>query len=250
MHQDDYTHITAANQRAWNNARFETWTKAYGSAKEAAAQIISNPEHILRRLLPYLGDVADTHICNIQGSHGRIAVALAKLGADVHVIDFSQENKKFAMALAKAAQTSISYTVCDVIQADNLKLSNSFDKLVLELGILHYHQDLNAFFATMRKLLHANGSLLLNEFHPVQRKLYWNQGPHNYFHTDLVQAEVPNPLINGASLGKCNYRFWTMADVINALVNAGFIVTQLEEHPDWEDPTIPGTFTLLAKPRC
>ena len=39
----------------------------------------ADPERILRRLLPYLGQVADKRICNVQGSHGRVAVALARL---------------------------------------------------------------------------------------------------------------------------------------------------------------------------
>ena len=42
--------------------------------------------------------------------------------------------------------------------------------LVLELGILRYHQDLDLFFAVMRKLAVRGGTLVLNEFHPLQRK--------------------------------------------------------------------------------
>ncbi|TVZ74810.1 hypothetical protein BCL32_0127 [Rhizobium mongolense USDA 1844] len=38
------------------------------------------------------------------------------------------------------------------------------------------------------------GMLLLNEFHPVQRKLFWSQGPHFRHHNLLVS--VPNK--NGA----------------------------------------------------
>jgi hypothetical protein len=43
----------------------------------------------------------------VQGSHGRIAVALAYLRADVTVINFSQENQRFAMELAAAAEVTI-----------------------------------------------------------------------------------------------------------------------------------------------
>ena len=117
---------------------------------------------------------------------------------------------------------------------------------MLELGILHYHQDLDLFFAVMRKLAVRGGTLVLNEFHPLQRKLFWTQGPRDYFQTKLTEADVPNPDAAGASLGKCLYRFWTMGEIVTAVIKAGFIVDRLDEHPDWTDSAIPGSVTLLA----
>lgn len=113
----------------------------------------------------------------MQGSHGRIAVALALTGAQVQVIDFSEENRRFATELAKAAGVSIDYAVCDILKGDSIDLRFDYDVLILELGILHYHQDIEQFFDVMRKLIKSGGTLLLNEFHPVQRKLYWEKGP-------------------------------------------------------------------------
>ncbi|OBZ92740.1 hypothetical protein ADU59_25550 [Pararhizobium polonicum] len=243
---DASDHITETNRNAWNAQRFDAWVAAFGSPEAEAAKIVAEPERVLRRLSPYLGDVAGKRICNVQGSHGRVAVALARLGAELLVIDFSEENRRFALALAKAAGVTIDYALCDIMEADNLGRAHTFDVLVLELGILHYHQDLDRFFATMRKLATDRGMLLLNEFHPVQRKLFWADGPHDYFQTDLIEADVPNPDIAGASLGRCLYRFWTMGDVLTAIIKAGFTITRLEEHPDWTDSTIPGSFTLVA----
>jgi hypothetical protein len=67
------------------------------------------------------------------------------------VIDFSAENRRFALELAAAAEVTIDYAVCDVLKAADLNGACDFDVLVLELGILHYHQDLDLFFAVMRK---------------------------------------------------------------------------------------------------
>ena len=238
--------VTETNRRAWSVQRFDAWISAFGSAEAEAERIIAEPERIIRRISPYLGKVAGKRICNVQGSHGRIAVALARLGADVQVIDFSEENRRFARDLAAAAGVSIDYAVCDVMEAGRLGLPHGFDALVLELGILHYHQDLDRFFAVMRKLTADDGILVLNEFHPVQRKLFWTEGPRNYFHNGLIEADVPNPDVAAASLGKCLYRFWTMGDILTAAIKAGFTIARLDEHPDWTDPTIPGSFTMVA----
>jgi len=126
-------------------------------------------------------------------------------------------------------------------------LPHKFDALVLELGILHYHRDLEKFFSVMRTLSDTGGTLFLNEFHPVQRKLFWPSGPQNYFSNEIIKADVPNPDQAGASLGECQYRFWTMGEVLNAVIKSGFRITRLDEHLDWDDNTIPGTFTLIAQ---
>jgi len=238
--------ITETNRLAWNTQRFDAWVSAFGTPEEEAGKIVADPKQILRRLNPYLGDVAGKRICNVQGSHGRVAVALARLGAQVLVIDFSEENQRFALRLAESAGVAIDYALCDTMEAGKLGQDHNFDMLVLELGILHYHQDIDQFFSVMRQLTASDGMLVLNEFHPVQRKLFWTEGPHDYFQTRLIAADVPNPDITGEPLGKCLYRFWTMGEVMTATIKAGFTIASLDEHPDWNDPTIPGTFTLVA----
>ncbi|MBV2142748.1 methyltransferase domain-containing protein [Falsochrobactrum sp. TDYN1] len=238
--------ITETNRLAWNAQRFDAWVSAFGTPEDEAAKIIAEPKHILRRLYPYLGDVTGKRICNVQGSHGRVAVALARLGAEVWVIDFSEENRRFALRLAEAAGVVIDYALCDTMEAGKLGQNHSFDVLVLELGILHYHQNIERFFTVMRQLTANGGMLVLNEFHPVQRKLFWAEGPHDYFQTGLIEADVPNPDATSVSLGKCLYRFWTMGDIMTAAIQAGFTIVRLDEHPDWTDVSIPGTFTLVA----
>jgi len=238
---------TEANRQAWNAQRYEAWSTAYGGPVVEAARIVADPARPIRRLIPYIGDVSGKRVCHVQGSHGRIAAALALLGAEVRVIDFSDANRRFALDLAAAAGVTIDYAVCDIMDAGELALPHGFDVLVLEMGVLHYHQNLARFFTVLRRLAEEGGLLVLNEFHPVQRKLYWPDGPHDYFHDGLVEADVPNPDAAGASLGRCQYRFWTMAEALTAVIDAGFAISKLDEHPDWSDPTNPGSFTLVAQ---
>jgi len=170
------------------------------------------------------------------------------MGAAATVFDFAEENRRYALDLAAAAGVPLDYRVGDVMAAGGPGLDQAFDAVVMELGILHYHQDLAAFFAVMKRLAAPGGRLVLCEFHPVERKLYWagrGTAP-DYFATDLVVADVPNPTGSDERLGQCAYRFWTLGEIVSAVIAAGFRLTSLEEHPDWTDPTIPGTFTLTA----
>lgn len=241
------TSVRDANREAWNFGRYDAWVSAMGNPETEAARVAADPHRVIRRLVDHLGEVEGRRICIIQGSHGRIAVALALLGAETTVIDFAEENRRYALALAGATGVRIRYEIADIMEADTLGLS-AFDILVLELGVLHYHQDLAAFFRVMASLCLPGGRLVLNEFHPVERKLFHDFGdaPRDYFNTGLVVGEVPNPVRGGASLGTCVYRFWTLSEVVSALLAGGFRLTTLEEHPDWSNPAIPGTYTLVG----
>jgi 2-polyprenyl-3-methyl-5-hydroxy-6-metoxy-1,4-benzoquinol methylase len=241
---------TARNRDAWNAERYASWVAALGTPAAEAAKIIADPRHVPRRLLPHLGDVTGKRICSVQGSHGRVAVSLALLGAKVTVLDFSDENRRYALELAEAVGVPVDYRVGDVIDADKLGLDQSFDAIVMELGILHYHQDLDRFFAVMASLAAPEALLLINEFHPVQRKLFWTLEPRDYFNAVPVESDVPNPTGDGRSLGTCMLRFWTLGEIVSAAIAAGFAVLRLDEHPDWTDPKIPGTFTLVARRRA
>src|SRR3972149_7639655 len=114
-------------------------------------------------------------ICNLQGSRGKAAVALALLGAEVTVVDCAEENRRYARELAAAAGVALDYRVADSIVADTLGLGR-FDIVLMELGVLHYHQDIARFFAVVAALTKPGGVMLLNEFHPVQRKLFLGLG--------------------------------------------------------------------------
>ena len=239
--------ITQGNRAAWNAARYEAWREGLGAPAEVAADLRTDPARTARRVLPHLGSVSGKRICNVQGSHGRLAVSLALLGAQVTVIDFGDENRRYAIELAGAAQVSLNYVLSDVMSAADLGLRD-FDALVMELGILHYHLDFAAFFRVMGLLCSPGAVLVLHEFHPLLRKLFhtYPGQSQDYFSAELVRAPVPNPTDNDRVLGECHYRFWTLAEVLRAALDAGFQLRDFQEHPDWTEPHLPGTYTLVA----
>jgi 2-polyprenyl-3-methyl-5-hydroxy-6-metoxy-1,4-benzoquinol methylase len=236
------------NREAWNAGRYEAWVGAMGTPEAEARVIAADPRHKLRRLLPHMGEVAGQRVCSVQGSNGRVAVALALLGAEAAVLDFAEENRRYALELASAAGVAIDYRLGDVIEAGGLGLA-PFDWVVMELGILHYHQDIVRFFQVMAQLAKPGGRLLLNEFHPVERKLLGPSAvqPADYFRSGLVVGDVPNPTGDGRSLGTCVMRGWTLGEIVTAAIDGGWRIERLEEHPGWTcDATIPGIFTLVA----
>jgi hypothetical protein len=95
--------FAARNRLAWEADSYGAWVRRYGTQIDAAATIVADPAHSLRRVLQYLGDPSGLTIANPLDSHGRIATALALLGARVTVFDISDSNARYARALASAA---------------------------------------------------------------------------------------------------------------------------------------------------
>ena len=45
---------------------------------------------------------------------------------------------------------------------------------------------------------------------------------------------------------KCSYRKYTISEIINSVINNGFVLRSFDEHPAWTNEKIPGEFTVVA----
>ncbi len=162
--------LSRINQVAWETSAFEAWTRKYGEPEAAAAQIASKPEHTARRILPHLKNPKDLLIANPLGSHGRLATALALLGAKVQVFDISSSNAKYGIALSKAANANVEYVVGDFIERCT-DYNGCFDATVMELGVSHYFHSLNEFVTALVQITKPNGLIILVDFHPLHEKV-------------------------------------------------------------------------------
>ena len=159
-------------------------------------KLMEDPMREVDQYLPYIQSPKGKRIINLLGSKGNKAVALALLGADVTVVDISASNAKYANELADAAGVSIQYVVSDVL---HVQLSESFDIVLLELGVLHYFLDLKPLFK-IATLLKQDGMLILRDYHPVYTKLLGVDHPSfqangNYFDEELIEDDVAYSLL-------------------------------------------------------
>ena len=122
------------------------------------------------RYLEFLGDVKSKKVANLLGSSGKKAVALSLLGAQVTVVDITEENQRYALECARAAGVSLDYIVSDVLEWPTDPFVNHFDLVLMELGILHYFVDLNPLSRLIYDILTPGGKLVLHEFHPFIKK--------------------------------------------------------------------------------
>ncbi len=246
-----------ANQRAWSHKAYEATLRLGGTPEEAAEKLRENPEYTLRDYLEFLGDVKGKKVANLLGSSGKKAVALSLLGAQVTVVDMTEENRRYALETAHAAGVSLDYIISDVLEWPTGSFMGHFDLVLMELGILHYFVDLNPLAKVIYDILMPGGKLVLHEYHPINKKGAPKQnGEHlvlegDYFSTEIVERPAPRSMAFSQqevdSFPLSRYRYWQMGEIVSAFSQQRLMVETLVEHPHSEFTTIPGMFTLVAK---
>lgn len=97
------------NKKAWEYNAYEFWVKQSGTPSERAKKDMENPLGMLKRYSAYFDAYKGIRIANICGSCGKKAVPLAVLGAEVTVFDISEDNKRYALEVAEAANVTIHF---------------------------------------------------------------------------------------------------------------------------------------------
>jgi len=244
------------NKEAWEFNAYDFWVKHTGHPQDVARRMLADPVRSLRFHARYFDGYEGIRVANICGSCGKKAVPLALLGAEVTVFDISEENKKYALELARAANTSIRYEVCDVLEIDLKNYAGYFDVVFMEGGILHYFHDIDAFMQIMHALLKPDGTLICSDFHPLT-KIYdvldFQQPLRGYFSTEVFEGEMPHARFYDEEMRKifpkCSLRKYTLSEIINGVLDAGFVLSRFDEHPAWTNADLPGEFTVLARKR-
>ena len=244
------------HKKAWEFDTYDFWVRTAGTPKERAKKDKENPLKMLKQYANYFEKFKGIEVANICGSCGKKAIPLALLGADVTVFDISEANKKYAIETADAAGVKIEYEVCDIMEIDMDKYAESFDVVFMEGGILHYFHDINAFMKIMNNLLKPEGKMICSDFHPFSKIsdiLGLQQPTMSYFATEIFEGEMAHARFYNEEIRKqipkCQYRKYTISEIINSIIENGFSLERFDEHPSWENDKLPGEFTAIAKKR-
>lgn len=264
--RSDAERLQAAGEEQWNKDTFAAWTERFGEPAAAAARLAADPAAKLNPLLEAMGEVRGRKVMNLMGSNGIKAVALALLGADVTVADYSATNAAYAKELARAAGVPLTYVVSDVLNLPDEVQRGEFDLVFAEMGIVHYFTDLDRFMHTAFSLMVPGGRFVLRDFHPVTTKLITSRGSTakvrkhkvtgDYFDTSLEEKTISySKYLPGGGTEQTaetvQWRRWTLGEIVTSAARAGLTIEMLQEEPnlssDTYDKGIPKTFTLTAR---
>lgn len=246
--------LARANKVAWETKAYQAWVRHHGTPNELAQQLRTDPRHPLRYWFKYIGNPSGKRVLNLLGSHGKKAICFALLGADVTVVDISEENWLYANEVAAAAGVSLNYICSDVLNIPNEQVLGEFDVVLMEFGILHYFTDLSSIFSVVSRRLGANGRLMLTDFHPFARTWMSTRNlthpSGTYFDDAIKEGEVAFakllPEEERTGLGKVLTRSWTVGEIVTSVASQGMYIRTFEEIRSAEDPSFPEFYTLIA----
>ncbi|MFA5851523.1 MAG: methyltransferase domain-containing protein [Spirochaetales bacterium] len=260
---DDEEERSAINNNSWNSETYAAWIRRFGKPEDVAGKIIADPMKMLSSLKDQFADVHGKKILNIMGSNGIKGIALAVLGAKVTIVDFSGENKRYALKVAEAAKANIAYIQSDILKIKECTQTARFDIAFAEMGILHYFTDLQPFMNIIYDILEDGGKFIIKDFHPISTKLIAYRGSTakvrkykvtgDYFDSSIEKVEVAfsKHLPANDDVHYVYIRKWTLGEIVTAVAKAGLIIESLKEEPNQSsevfDKGIPKTFTIISK---
>lgn len=213
-----------------------------------------------------VGEVEGLRLLHPQCHFGMDTLSLARRGAQVTGVDFSPHAIGYARQLAKQAGIEATFIESRV---DDLpaSLDEQFDLVFTTAGVTPWLPDLKAWASCLARTLLPGGKMLLRDFHPFANLFEDGEGAiakGRYFYEPIGRTFSGTGSYAAAGDGQSWESiewYHTLSDIIRALLQAGFILEDLQEYPystyqhldfltevtpgRWEATDIPGGFPLM-----
>ena len=212
-----------ANRAFWD-ASTPWWRKREdqrGLWRQAArdpASVLSPPE------MPFVQDLAGKRVCVLGSGDNEVALALAGLGGLVTSVDISQRRLDVAAERACTLGLELSFLRADVTDLSALA-DDAFDLVYTGGHMSVWVADIQKYYAESVRILRPGCLFLVNDYHPI-RRLWEGEGPtprYRYF------DRGPHRQATDEGVSTFEYH-WTVADHIQAVVDAGCRIVKVEEH--------------------
>ena len=231
---DDYVTVNRAN---WNS-RVAHHAHAYG-----LDDFRNDPEHlsgVVRFDVPRLGSIVGLDVVHLQCHIGTDTLSLHRLGARaVTGLDFSPPALAVASQLATDCGANIDYVESELYEAVNALRPSRFDLVYTGIGALCWLPDIRRWAQVVADLLRPGGRLFIREGHPMQWSLCDPRPDglvvveYPYFEAEGVRfSETATYVDHDEPLSSPDIVHFNhgLAEVINAVMNAGLSLTAIEEH--------------------
>ncbi|MCX5795948.1 MAG: class I SAM-dependent methyltransferase [Elusimicrobia bacterium] len=187
---------------------YDLWAAVYDTDGNP---LIAMEEPVVDRLL---GPVRGLSVADIGCGTGRHAVRLARRGASVTGLDFSEG--MLAKARAKPGAAAVRFIRHDLARPLPLP-SGGFDRVVCSL-VLEHIKDLGRLFRELKRVCRRDGTIVVTAMHPA----LWLKGQ---------SARFFDPK-SGRDIRPRSHR-QTLSDYVMAAVAAGLRLSHMSEHaPD------------------
>ncbi|MBT9608182.1 class I SAM-dependent methyltransferase [Microbacterium sp.] len=207
---------------------------------------------VVRFDLPLLGDIAGTRAVHLQCHIGTDTLSLARLGARVTGLDFSENAVAEARRLVAETGDAVDFIQSDVSRAMDVLPAGEFDLVYTGIGALCWLPSITEWAGVVAELLAPGGTLHVREGHPILWSMnetlpgltlafpYFEQPAPLEWDDDSTYVEVSAPLQSTRTYE------WNrgLGEIVTALLDRGLRLNALIEHDSVPWEALPGRMTL------
>ena len=249
---EDYAEINRAN---WD----ERAPAHAASPDYAVERFASDPAHlseVVRFDLPLLGDVGGLRGVHLQCHIGTDTISLARLGASMTGLDFSNASLTQARRIAGLAGADVRFVQAEVYDALTVLEPASFDLVYTGIGALGWLPDIARWAAVVAGLLRPGGRLFIREGHPMLWSLE-DSRPDGLLVVEYPYFEREEPMVfdEGGTYVETDAVFthnrtheWNhgLGEIMTALMTAGVDLTGFAEHDSVPWEALPGQMERIG----
>ena len=249
---EDYAEINRAN---WD----ERAPAHAASPDYAVDRFASDPAHlseVVRFDLPLLGDIGGLRGVHLQCHIGTDTISLARLGASMTGLDFSNASLTQARRIAGLAGADVRFVQAEVYDALTVLEPASFDLVYTGIGALGWLPDIARWAAVVAGLLRPGGRLFIREGHPMLWSLE-DSRPDGLLVVEYPYFEREEPMVfdeegtyveTDAVFTHNRTHEWNhgLGEIMTALMTAGVDVTGFAEHDSVPWEALPGQMERIG----
>ncbi|MDI9320237.1 MAG: class I SAM-dependent methyltransferase [Phycisphaerales bacterium] len=183
--------------------------------------------------LDMLGVVKGKSILHLQCHFGQDSISLARMGASVTGIDFSEKAIEKAKDIALQTNADATFICTDVYSLPEI-LQQQFDIVFTTYGTIGWLPDMGKWAGVVAHFLKPGGKFIFTEFHPVVWMFDndFSSLAYNYFNKEAI-VEIMQGTYAAADAPLQDQEIaWNHAisEVLNALLQKGLTLTQFNEY--------------------
>jgi len=224
--EENYLEI---NKKLWNKRT----SVHYSSAFYDVEGFIKGKSSLNEIELELLGNFKGKKILHLQCHFGQDSISLARLGAEVTAVDFSDVAIKKAEELSSITNTSVHFICADIYDLPN-HLTEQFDIVFTSYGTIGWLPDMEKWSKIVQHFLKPEAKFIFVEFHPV----IWmfdddfNEVGYNYFNAEaIIESENGSYADRNADLSNDSIG-WNhpISEVVNNLIAQNLDIKTLNEY--------------------
>lgn len=179
-----------------------------------------------------LGDVKGKSILHLQCHFGQDSLSLARLGAKVTGVDFSDKAIQKAKELNTQLGLDAEFICCDVYETLE-HITQQYDIIYTSYGTIGWLPDLDKWSNVISKALKPSGKFVFFEFHPViwMYDDNFEEVFYNYFKSEPIKEEFTGTYANKNSEIVNKTISWnhSLSEVFQALLKQNISIEHFEE---------------------